>query len=131
MHQNDSYVQIRQTKGVEGSSLISMCGLSNTSWRGLQMYVKELTLWAHLSHVNILPFYGVYLHHETKRICLVSPWMENSNLHDYLQDRPETPRLLLVSEQVLDIRRVVIGNRSPISSMGWFICMKGQLFTVT
>lgn len=62
-----------------------------------QMYIKELALWSHLSHSNILPFYGVYSIDDSQKICLVSPWMENGNLHDYLNRTQQSP-LPLVSE---------------------------------
>lgn len=58
------------------------------------MCIKELALWAHLSHANILPFYGVYTIGE---ICLVSPWMEKGNLHDYVDKHPEESRIPWVS----------------------------------
>lgn len=59
-------------------------------------------LWAHLSHQNILPFYGVYFLDEAARqMCLVSPWMEQGNLEEYLSAHPEAPRMLLVSELLI------------------------------
>ena len=40
--------------------------------------------------MNVLPFYGIYkLQHDTperERICLVSPWMENGTLREYLSN---------------------------------------------
>lgn len=64
--------------------------------------MKEIIVWAHLSHPNILPFYGVYLDDELQRICLLSPWMEKGNLREYLGEHPSTPWSPLVSvvEQV-------------------------------
>lgn len=63
-----------------------------------QDYSREAILWGHLSHPNILPFYGVYyLDDEYRRICLVSPWMENGNINEYLRTFPFAPRYLLVS----------------------------------
>lgn len=60
--------------------------------------MKELVLWAHLSHENILPFYGVYLSDEaTPRVCIVSPWIQNGDLLDFLNEFPESPRIPLVS----------------------------------
>ncbi|KXN90844.1 Serine/threonine-protein kinase HT1 [Leucoagaricus sp. SymC.cos] len=67
----------------------------------LSAHIKELTLWAHLKHENILPFYGVYLFNDSpQRICIVSPWMQNGNLSEYLENFPEKPRLPLVSDIV-------------------------------
>jgi len=86
----------------------------------LKIFVKELALWAHLSHPNILPFYGVYLHSKAKRICLVSPWMEKGNLHEYLQHVPETPRLPLITDIIeglhyLHVRKITHGNLNSIN----------------
>lgn len=57
-----------------------------------------MTLWAHLSHPNILSFYGAYTIGETQRVCLVSPWMKNGNLRDYVNEYPQEPRMPWVSE---------------------------------
>ncbi|KAF9441650.1 kinase-like protein, partial [Macrolepiota fuliginosa MF-IS2] len=62
---------------------------------------RELVLWAHLSHPNILPFSGVYSSDQPKTLCLLSPWMENGTLPDYLRrNRLEDLRTLLVSDIV-------------------------------
>lgn len=55
-------------------------------------------MWSHLRHPNLLPFYGIYhLGDRYDRVCLVSPWMDNGNISDYLKANPEVPRLPLVS----------------------------------
>jgi serine/threonine protein kinase len=62
-----------------------------------QLHVEELTLWAHLSHPNILPFYGIFRDvSENGGICLVSPWMDNGNLHEYSRHCPQPERFRLV-----------------------------------
>ncbi len=81
-----------------------------------QTFVKELALWAHLSHDNVLPFYGVFLRGESNRICLVSPWMKNGNLRDYLQRTPGAPRLPFVRTSRNLPPRDLIHCRSPIPS---------------
>ncbi|KAF9451854.1 kinase-like protein [Macrolepiota fuliginosa MF-IS2] len=58
--------------------------------------IKELTVWAHLLHPNVLPFYGVFLYGSTKRTCLVSPWMNQGNLAEFLKRFPERPRFPMV-----------------------------------
>ncbi|KAF9450874.1 kinase-like protein [Macrolepiota fuliginosa MF-IS2] len=60
--------------------------------------VKEMLLWANASHDNVLPFYGIYRDEAAGRPCLVSPWMENGNLHEYLKRHPDAPRALLVQD---------------------------------
>ncbi|KAJ3558847.1 hypothetical protein NP233_g11419 [Leucocoprinus birnbaumii] len=71
-----------------------------SSNRQLRALSKELVLWAHLFHVNVVPFYGVWIIGSSpSRIGIVSPWMENGNLCQYLENNTEgTPRLLLVSD---------------------------------
>ena len=65
-----------------------------------QAFSKEALLWGHLSHTNILPFYGIYhLEDRHERISFVSPWMENGNVTEYLKRHPLANRLLLVSPQ--------------------------------
>jgi serine/threonine protein kinase len=57
-----------------------------------------------MSHPNVLPFYGAYMTNEKMpRICLVSPWMENGNLIEYLDTFPETPPIPLVSVALLNL----------------------------
>ncbi|KXN81573.1 hypothetical protein AN958_04442 [Leucoagaricus sp. SymC.cos] len=61
---------------------------------------KELILWSHLSHPNILSFYGVWLPDESAQICIVSPWMSNGDLNHYLSLYPDAPRLPLLSDVI-------------------------------
>ncbi|KAH6908848.1 TKL/TKL-ccin protein kinase [Coprinopsis sp. MPI-PUGE-AT-0042] len=51
----------------------------------LKVFCREAALWSQLKHMNVLPFYGIYKLQDThERICLVSPWMENGTLREYL-----------------------------------------------
>jgi serine/threonine protein kinase len=53
----------------------------------MQVFCREAALWSQLKHVNVLPFYGIYkLQDSHERICLVSPWMENGTLREYLSN---------------------------------------------
>ncbi|KAL0568617.1 hypothetical protein V5O48_013367 [Marasmius crinis-equi] len=55
--------------------------------RALLTSLREAIFWRQLKHPNVLPFLGMYyLEDERKNICLVSPFMENGNLHTFLQD---------------------------------------------
>ncbi|KAK7037702.1 hypothetical protein VNI00_010928 [Paramarasmius palmivorus] len=57
--------------------------------RLLKPFVREALLWRQLKHPNLLPCLGLYyLDNAKERICLVSPWMENGNLVQYLRNRP-------------------------------------------
>ncbi len=54
-------------------------------------------MWSHLDHPNLLSFYGIYQVEERLGcVCLVSPWMENGNINEYLETYPDVPRLPLV-----------------------------------
>ncbi|KAJ7235054.1 kinase-like domain-containing protein [Mycena rebaudengoi] len=44
---------------------------------------REALIWRQLSHPNLLPFFGLYYWDE--RLCLVSPWMENGNVLQFLK----------------------------------------------
>jgi Protein tyrosine and serine/threonine kinase len=54
-------------------------------------FLLEFITWRQLSHPNILLFYGVHFldFHTEIRLCLVSLWMENGNIVEFLarQDR--------------------------------------------
>ncbi|KAK7037707.1 hypothetical protein VNI00_010933 [Paramarasmius palmivorus] len=57
--------------------------------RLLKPFVREAILWRQLKHPNLLPCLGLYyLDNAKERICLVSPWMENRNLVQFLRNRP-------------------------------------------
>ncbi|KAF9449951.1 kinase-like protein [Macrolepiota fuliginosa MF-IS2] len=66
--------------------------------RMLGMVAKEFVLWAHLSHPNILPLYGVYYSGGSRHICLVCPWIKNGNLVEYLKSVPQSPRMPLICD---------------------------------
>lgn len=57
------------------------------------MFAKEAMLWGQLLYPHIVPFLGIYyLDEARKRICLVSPWMDNGNLVQYLKANPSARR---------------------------------------
>ncbi|KAF9441875.1 kinase-like protein [Macrolepiota fuliginosa MF-IS2] len=61
--------------------------------------IQELILWAHLSHPNILPFYGIVLDDDS-RICMISPWMNNGTLCTYSSKLPQPSRIPLISDVI-------------------------------
>ncbi|KAJ6495962.1 hypothetical protein DFH09DRAFT_945965, partial [Mycena vulgaris] len=61
----------------------------------LKEFGREALIWRQLSHPNLLPFFGLY--YIDTRLCLVSPWMENGHLVEFLRRAPEVDRLSLVS----------------------------------
>ncbi|KAF7360303.1 Protein kinase domain-containing protein [Mycena venus] len=52
----------------------------------LQEFGREALIWRQLSHPNLLPFFGLY--YLDQRLCLVSPWMSNGNVLEFLRDAP-------------------------------------------
>ena len=66
---------------------------SLSSWRSFddhfQNLFREFITWRQLSHPNVLPFYGVHFLDDPleTRFCLVSPWMENGNVVEFLARR--------------------------------------------
>ncbi|KZP29967.1 kinase-like protein, partial [Athelia psychrophila] len=50
----------------------------------LKSFSHEAVIWRQLSHPNVLPFYGVFA--DCPKLCLVSPWMQNGNLSDFLAE---------------------------------------------
>ncbi|EGO26974.1 hypothetical protein SERLADRAFT_448085 [Serpula lacrymans var. lacrymans S7.9] len=68
----------------------------------LKRFSAEIIIWRQLSHPNLIPFYGVYYLNASKtRICLISPWMQNGNVVQYLRREPDIERSYLM----LDIAR--------------------------
>ncbi|KAG8903765.1 hypothetical protein FRB99_002792 [Tulasnella sp. 403] len=46
--------------------------------------IRELAVWSVLSHENIIPLVGFYLSERLDQAWLVSPYMKNGNINDYL-----------------------------------------------
>ncbi|KAG6861955.1 hypothetical protein C0995_009139 [Termitomyces sp. Mi166 len=56
-------------------------------------YFREAVLWSQLAHPNVLPFYGIHrLGDRRNRVAFVSPWMQNGDVHTFLQENPDTSR---------------------------------------
>ncbi|KAG6852347.1 hypothetical protein C0991_000494 [Blastosporella zonata] len=62
-------------------------------------FSREAVVWGQLSHSNILPFIGIHrLNDPHRRLCLVSPWMLNGNIHEFLKTRPQLDRTSLICD---------------------------------
>ena len=53
-------------------------------------------MWKWISHPNVVPFLG--FSEVPERFSMVSEWMPNGNVRDYVQENPEISRLQLVCE---------------------------------
>ncbi|KAJ7822996.1 kinase-like domain-containing protein [Mycena olivaceomarginata] len=49
----------------------------------LKGFGREALIWRQQSHPNLLPFYGLY--YFQRRLCLVSPWMDNRHIRAFLK----------------------------------------------
>ncbi|KAJ7717264.1 kinase-like domain-containing protein [Mycena metata] len=80
-------------------------------------YGHEAVVWRQLSHPNLLPFFGLYF--LEKRLCLVSPWMENGHIMDFLRDvSPDHDRLALMLDianglKYLHMESIIHGDLKP------------------
>jgi len=61
-----------------------------------KIFCKEVVVWKRLSHPNILPLIGVS--NTLFPFCMVSPWMENGNVMEYLRSNPGTDRVQLLTD---------------------------------
>ena len=51
-------------------------------------------MWKFLQHPNVLPLVGVMM--SEARFAMVSRWMENGNINEFIKANPEADRLELV-----------------------------------
>ena len=65
---------------------------------GPQKFRREVIAWRHLRHPNILPFIGVNL--ERRRFAMVSEWMDNGNIREFVEKKKGVNRAQLVSDCV-------------------------------
>ncbi|KAJ7785401.1 kinase-like domain-containing protein, partial [Mycena olivaceomarginata] len=95
-------------------------------WKGLvqgqTVYVKMmLVIWHQFCHPNLLPFFGLY--YLENRLCLVSPWMENGNIMEFLRfDRRHSIRLSLILDVALGLKylheiNIVHGDLKGVSAV--------------
>ena len=59
-----------------------------------QAFCKEVAMWKQISHPNIVPFLGVS--GAPAPLSMVSEWMPNGSVRDYVRANPESSRLQLV-----------------------------------
>ncbi|KAK0460094.1 kinase-like domain-containing protein [Desarmillaria tabescens] len=63
----------------------------------LQQVRREAIIWRQCDHPNVLPFYGIYRDSAPSTYCLVSPFMVNGSLRQYMNqtDDPDRHNLAL------------------------------------
>ncbi|KAK7026369.1 kinase domain-containing protein [Favolaschia claudopus] len=65
----------------------------------LKEFGAEALIWRQLCHPNVLPFFGLY--YIEKRLCLISPWMENGHIMEFL--RANSPAKQKRFSMILDV----------------------------
>ncbi|CAE7154799.1 unnamed protein product [Rhizoctonia solani] len=65
--------------------------LEPCDYRTVKRAARELHLWSRMSHLNIHHLLGVILFRD-QYLGMVSEWMDNGNLHQYLRKHPEADR---------------------------------------
>ena len=60
----------------------------------LQRFCREGVAWKHLRHPNILPLIGVTV--SNQRFAMVSAWMENGNINEFVRKDQHVNRIELV-----------------------------------
>ena len=68
-----------------------------------QKFLKEVHAWSKLDHANVLPLLGVTTLFDLT-VSTISPWMENGNARNYVQDKAVDPRPLVSAY----IRRLIL-----------------------
>ena len=61
---------------------------------------REVIIWKRLSHPNILPLLGVSVSKNPQYFRIISEWMSNGNVMEYITSNPEVNRLCLVRSAV-------------------------------
>ncbi|KAJ7176786.1 hypothetical protein C8R46DRAFT_1077319 [Mycena filopes] len=83
---------------------------------------REAMLWRQFNHPNVLPFFGVHkMPDGSDRLCLISPWMKNGNITDFLKantDLPSINRVTLMFDVALGLEylhreQIVHGDLKP------------------
>ena len=59
-----------------------------------QRFCKEVITWKSLQHHNVLPLVGVMMSED--QFAMVSDWMVNGNINEFIEENPDADRLGLV-----------------------------------
>jgi serine/threonine protein kinase len=71
------------------------CISTSTELTSTKLFYREVLYWRPLSHANVVPFLGAAAF--PKPFSLVSPWMENGNINQFLRVHPTENRMFFVS----------------------------------
>ncbi|KZT07864.1 kinase-like protein [Laetiporus sulphureus 93-53] len=91
--------EIRRGQWQSGGSIVRVAFKSFTFAQNedlQQQIYKEAIQWRHLHHPNVVPFFGVCDMPRPLRLCIVSHWMENGSIMDFLRQNTSADRLPLL-----------------------------------
>lgn len=83
--------ELERVINVGGPSLLSACA-DSTSY--IQKFCKEVVMWKFLQHPNVVPLIGAMM--SEAQFAMVSPWMKNGNINQFVKANPKAGRLVLV-----------------------------------
>ncbi|KAJ3474540.1 hypothetical protein NLI96_g12402 [Meripilus lineatus] len=64
---------------------------------------KEILVWSHMEHQNLLPLYGIDQTSIPSGPCLVSPWLKNGDIMNFLETTMDTTHDVLIDQLVMEI----------------------------
>jgi len=73
-----------------------------------QRLCREILIWKHLSHPNVLPLFGVSVSKNPQQFRIITEWMPNGDAVEYVKSNPEANRLRLVSPAIITFSSRVI-----------------------
>ncbi|CAE6420260.1 unnamed protein product [Rhizoctonia solani] len=83
------------------------------SYQTVKRAARELFLWSRMEHPNIHRLQGIIMFRE-QYLGMVSEWMENGNLHEYLRKQPGTDRYHLCIHVVSGLKYMHSRNTANV-----------------
>lgn len=60
---------------------------------------REVQVWETLKHPNVVPFFGISFDFDRPDMpCMVSPWLSNGNIIEFLKKGPDFDKLVLIKD---------------------------------
>ncbi|CAE6463896.1 unnamed protein product [Rhizoctonia solani] len=80
------------------ASMIGQC-----DYKSLKRAAREIHTWSKMKHENVHQLMGVIMFKD-RHLGMVSEWMENGNLHEYMHKNPQLDRYNMVNLQLYSIQ---------------------------
>jgi hypothetical protein len=97
-------VAVKVIRTYSDGDLQKIIGVSHWSYftyhnidRIMQRFCKEVVTWKFLRHPNVLPLRGVT--RQDSRLAMISNWMADGNINEFVKSHPEVDRLDLVGSR--------------------------------